>query len=218
MPPQQQMQPPLPPIVPPSRESFHEQVPSQSPSQFQRDTPPFSPDSMSPSNSYADPPRQQGPSPSYAGAPPSLGPPSHTYDQPSYQQPHDQPDPPYHQPAYEEPPHEQPPSYTQAPRNGPTPPATSSTGASPTSPAPARAVFGVSLDDLFARDGAAVPLVIQQCLQAVEMFGMEIEGIYRLSGSAAHIAKLREAFNHGQSRSRFLMPRPFLRWYQGDGS
>ena len=196
MPSNQQTQPPLHPIVPPSQESFHEQGPPQ----FQRDTPPFSPDSMSPSNPYPEPPRHQGHSPSFAGAPPSLGPPSHSYDQPLYQQPPETRDVSsyHHPPAHEEPPHEQPPSYTQAPQSRPTPPANGSTGASPTGAAsPSRAIFGVSLDDLFARDGSAVPLVVIQCLQAVELFGMEIEGIYRLSGSAAHVAKLRDAFNHG---------------------
>ena len=62
---------------------------------------------------------------------------------------------------------------------------------------PDRPVFGISLDDLFARDGSAVPLIVFQCLQAVELFGLDVEGIYRLSGSAAHIGKLRDLFNHG---------------------
>ena len=62
---------------------------------------------------------------------------------------------------------------------------------------PARPVFGLSLDDLFSRDGSAVPMVVYQCLQAVDLFGLDVEGIYRLSGNAAHIAKLRSVFDHG---------------------
>ena len=59
-----------------------------------------------------------------------------------------------------------------------------------------RPVFGVSLEDLLKRDGSAIPLVVYQCLQAVDLFGLEVEGIYRLSGSANHVAKLRATFNN----------------------
>ena len=62
---------------------------------------------------------------------------------------------------------------------------------------PLRPVFGVSLDELFKRDGLAVPMVVSQCLQAVDLFGLETEGIYRLSGTASHVAKLRSIFDNG---------------------
>ena len=62
---------------------------------------------------------------------------------------------------------------------------------------PENPVFGVSLEELFARDGSAVPMVVYQCLQAVDLFGLDVEGIYRLSGNAKHIAKLQSIFNHG---------------------
>ena len=58
-------------------------------------------------------------------------------------------------------------------------------------------VFGVSLDDLLSRDGSAIPLVVYQCIQAVDLFGLDVEGIYRLSGSAIHISNLWEIFNNG---------------------
>lgn len=62
---------------------------------------------------------------------------------------------------------------------------------------PVRPVFGVSLEDLLKRDGSAIPFVVYQCLQAVDLFGLEVEGIYRLSGSAAHVTKLRALFDNG---------------------
>ena len=65
---------------------------------------------------------------------------------------------------------------------------------------PLRPVFGVSLEDLFKRDGSAVPMVVSQCLQAVDLFGLDMEGIYRLSGNAAHVAKLRSVFDNGISQ------------------
>lgn len=65
-------------------------------------------------------------------------------------------------------------------------------------PVPSRPVFGLSLENLLRRDGSAIPLVVYQCLQAVDLFGLEVEGIYRLSGSAAHVAKLRAIFDYGK--------------------
>lgn len=83
------------------------------------------------------------------------------------------------------------PPYSQGPlqiRNTP-----SNTGSLP----PLKPVFGVSLGDLFERDGSAVPLVVYQCIQAVDLFGLEIEGIYRLSGTSSHINQLKATFDHG---------------------
>lgn len=71
---------------------------------------------------------------------------------------------------------------------------------------PARSVFGISLEDLFARDGTAVPMVVSQCIQAVDLFGLEVEGIYRLSGTTSHISKLRLAFDHGMVFVQFEEP------------
>ena len=61
-----------------------------------------------------------------------------------------------------------------------------------------RPVFGLSLEDLLKRDGSAIPLVVYQCIQAVDLYGLEVEGIYRLSGSSAHVSKLRSIFNNGR--------------------
>lgn len=63
----------------------------------------------------------------------------------------------------------------------------------------ARPVFGQSLDDLLQRDGIAVPLVVTQCIAAVSMFGLDIEGIYRVSGSTNHLNGLKQLFDHGNS-------------------
>ena len=62
-------------------------------------------------------------------------------------------------------------------------------------------VFGVSLEELLKRDGSAIPLVVYQCIQAVDLYGLEVEGIYRLSGSSTHVNKLRAIFDNGKSRS-----------------
>ena len=63
---------------------------------------------------------------------------------------------------------------------------------------PLRPVFGVSLDELFRRDGSAVPTIVYQCVQAVDLFGLNTEGIYRTSGSAPVIHELKTLFDHGK--------------------
>ena len=63
---------------------------------------------------------------------------------------------------------------------------------------PLRPVFGLSLDELFRRDGTAVPLIVCQCLQAVDLYGLDVEGIYRLSGIKSHGNALKNLFNHGR--------------------
>ena len=69
---------------------------------------------------------------------------------------------------------------------------------------PLKPVFGVSLDELFIRDGSAVPLIVYQCLQAVDLFGLEVEGIYRLSGTTSHVMRMRAMFDNGRSSTNPL--------------
>lgn len=62
-------------------------------------------------------------------------------------------------------------------------------------------IFGVPLARLYERDGLAVPMVVHQCIQAVDLFGLGVEGIYRQSGSLNHINKLKGMFDAGTSSS-----------------
>ena len=70
-------------------------------------------------------------------------------------------------------------------------------------------VFGVSLARLYERDQFAVPMVVHQCIQAVDLYGLAVEGIYRLSGSSMHVNRLKNLFDTGsltlaQTRSPHL--------------
>ncbi|KAI1408566.1 RhoGAP-domain-containing protein [Hypoxylon sp. FL1857] len=56
-------------------------------------------------------------------------------------------------------------------------------------------VFGVSLERLYENSKGPVPMVVYQCIQAVDLYGLAVEGIYRLSGSSAHVNKLKHAFD-----------------------
>lgn len=69
---------------------------------------------------------------------------------------------------------------------------------SPPHQAPPRPVFGVTLSRLYERDGLAVPMVVYQCIQAVDLYGLGVEGIYRLSGSVPHVNKLKNMFDTGK--------------------
>ncbi|KAL2263414.1 hypothetical protein VTK26DRAFT_6875 [Humicola hyalothermophila] len=78
--------------------------------------------------------------------------------------------------------------------------------------APSRPVFGVALSKLYERDGLAVPMVVYQCIQAVDLFGLTVEGIYRLSGSVPHVNKLKNLFdtNSNSANLDFRNPENFF--------
>jgi Rho GTPase-activating protein RGD1 len=83
---------------------------------------------------------------------------------------------------------------------------------SPTQPnlPPLRPVFGVSLEELFTRDQNAVPIVVMQCILAVDTFGLDVEGIYRLSGNVNHINSLKSQFDHNAGQIDFRNPANFF--------
>ncbi|XP_029693079.1 rho GTPase-activating protein 15 [Takifugu rubripes] len=57
-------------------------------------------------------------------------------------------------------------------------------------------VFGCHLQTLCQREGTTVPKFVQVCLDAVEKRGLEVDGIYRVSGNLATIQKLRFIVDH----------------------
>ncbi|KAG9520838.1 RhoGAP-domain-containing protein, partial [Aureobasidium melanogenum] len=76
-------------------------------------------------------------------------------------------------------------------------------------PPPLKPVFGVSLDELFNRDQTAVPMIVYQCMQAVDLFGLDVEGIYRLSGTASHVQQIKALFDHDSQVVDFRNPASF---------
>ncbi|KAJ7334121.1 Rho GTPase activation protein [Mycena albidolilacea] len=55
-----------------------------------------------------------------------------------------------------------------------------------------RPTFGVDLADQMTRDNVEVPLIMEKCCQAIEKYGIESQGIYRLSGTVTKVANLRQ--------------------------
>ncbi|XP_072417898.1 rho GTPase-activating protein 27-like isoform X2 [Chiloscyllium punctatum] len=60
-------------------------------------------------------------------------------------------------------------------------------------------VFGCCLAVLCQRENTTVPHFVMQCIQAVEKRGLDIDGLYRVSGNLAIIQKLRYKVNHDES-------------------
>uniref|UniRef100_A0A8B9E746 Rho GTPase activating protein 27 n=1 Tax=Anser cygnoides TaxID=8845 RepID=A0A8B9E746_ANSCY len=59
-------------------------------------------------------------------------------------------------------------------------------------------VFGCSLQVLCERERGTVPRFVQQCIQTVERRGLDIDGLYRVSGNLATIQKLRYKVDHDE--------------------
>ena len=57
-------------------------------------------------------------------------------------------------------------------------------------------VSGIELNEQ-QTTSTGIPIIVHKCLQFVETFGLEIEGIYRMSGNMAKIRKLILGFNQG---------------------
>lgn len=74
---------------------------------------------------------------------------------------------------------------------------------------PVNPVFGLTLEDLFRRDGSPVPMVVYQCIQAVDLFGLEVEGIYRIPGTSSHIQQMKALFDSDASQVDFRNPEAF---------
>jgi hypothetical protein len=73
-----------------------------------------------------------------------------------------------------------------------------------------RPIFGVHLQELFTRENSPVPVVVFQCILAVDLFGLDNEGIYRLSGNAAKVAQLKAQFDSDAQMVDFRNPETFF--------
>ncbi|KKK13185.1 hypothetical protein AOCH_002056, partial [Aspergillus ochraceoroseus] len=124
---------------------------------------------------------------------------SDSYASATFQPPYPLSSTPSHEPSYMG---QAPPSLSKGP------PPSSGNGHSQHLP-PLKPVFGVSLDELYSRDGTAVPMIVYQCFQGIELFGLDMEGIYRLSGSANHISQMKALFDNDSSQVDFTNPETF---------
>ncbi|XP_019363751.1 PREDICTED: rho GTPase-activating protein 12 isoform X4 [Gavialis gangeticus] len=59
-------------------------------------------------------------------------------------------------------------------------------------------VFGSNLTSLCHRENSTVPKFVKLCIEHVEEHGLDVDGLYRVSGNLAVIQKLRFAVNHDE--------------------
>nr|DBA25122.1 TPA: hypothetical protein GDO54_012691 [Pyxicephalus adspersus] len=59
-------------------------------------------------------------------------------------------------------------------------------------------VFGSSLASLCQRENTTVPKFVKMCIEHIEEHGLDVEGLYRVSGNLAVIQKLRFAVTHDE--------------------
>ncbi|XP_053367878.1 rho GTPase-activating protein 12b isoform X3 [Clarias gariepinus] len=59
-------------------------------------------------------------------------------------------------------------------------------------------VFGCSITSLCSRENTSVPNFVRMCIEHVESAGLNVDGLYRVSGNLAVIQKLRFAVNHDE--------------------
>jgi hypothetical protein len=57
-------------------------------------------------------------------------------------------------------------------------------------------MFGVHISQLMHRDQTPIPIVVFQCLQAVDAYGLDHLGIYRESGNLNKVNQLKNQFDH----------------------
>lgn len=55
--------------------------------------------------------------------------------------------------------------------------------------------FGVPIEEVISREKSTLPLIVAQCVIAINQFGIDTEGIYRVSGSVSTLAKLKRLFD-----------------------
>lgn len=60
-----------------------------------------------------------------------------------------------------------------------------------------RGVFGIDLETLVKSHQAVRPFVIDKCIQEIERRGLNVEGLYRVSGFSEEVEALKMAFDKG---------------------
>lgn len=63
-------------------------------------------------------------------------------------------------------------------------------------PITATSVFGGNLEAQAQKQNSIIPRIVLECIQIIEQKGMDLEGIYRLSGNAGSIQRLRFFYNN----------------------
>lgn len=69
-------------------------------------------------------------------------------------------------------------------------------------------VFGKPLEKLFEYEQDMVPSIVRQCIHVIDKYGLELEGIYRVSPVVTELTKLKEEVDNNPSSITTLIPPP----------
>lgn len=53
------------------------------------------------------------------------------------------------------------------------------------------------------RDNVDLPKVLTKCVEVIEMYGLDVTGIYRLSGTTSRIQRLKAKMEKGEDAATF---------------
>lgn len=67
-----------------------------------------------------------------------------------------------------------------------------------TEPSNKSSLFGTDISARASTEERSIPVIVEQCINAVQKRGMDYEGIYRKSGGAAQIRLIHQAFDNGE--------------------
>ncbi|PRT52745.1 RHO GTPase-activating protein RGD1 [Wickerhamiella sorbophila] len=74
------------------------------------------------------------------------------------------------------------------------------------SPTRSTPVYGTPLEDLLDQEEGTVPRVVYQCVQAIDNFGLEVEGIYRTNGNSVQVQEIKREFDADSAAVDLLRP------------
>lgn len=61
-----------------------------------------------------------------------------------------------------------------------------------------RPTFGVDLSEQMARDDVDVPPIVVKLCEAIERYGLDSQGVYRIGGTVSKVQKLKERLDRGR--------------------
>lgn len=60
-----------------------------------------------------------------------------------------------------------------------------------------RPTFGIDLAEQMTRDDVDIPPIMVKCCEAIEKYGLDFQGIYRVGGTVTKVARLKELLDKG---------------------
>lgn len=62
-----------------------------------------------------------------------------------------------------------------------------------------RPTFGIDLGEQMARDDVEVPPIMKKCCEAIEKYGIQSQGVYRISGTMSKVQSLKAKLDKGRT-------------------